>query len=46
MTYEIKDINHDGSPDIILHQNDSSKAILDLKNSNIYVVGKGSKEIK
>lgn len=46
MSFEIKDVNHDGNPDIILHQNDSTTVILDLKNSNIFVGKKGLKEIK
>jgi hypothetical protein len=44
--FEIKDINHDGSPDIIIHQNDSSTVILDLKNSNMYLGTKGLKTVK
>ena len=46
MSFEIKDVNHDGNPDIIMHQNDSTTVILDLKNSNIFVGKKGLKEIK
>lgn len=43
---EIKDVNHDGSTDLILQKKDGSKVILDLKNSNVLMETTGYKEVE
>ena len=44
--FEIQDMNHDGTADIVLQKKDGSKVILDLKNSNVLVESTGFKEIE
>ena len=44
--FEIKDVNYDGIADIVLQRRDSSKVVLDLKNSNILVETTGFKNVK
>lgn len=45
-TFEIKDVTYDGSADIVFQKRDSSKVILDLKNSNVLEETTGFKEVK
>ena len=44
--FEIKDMNSDGSKDIVLQKKDGSKVVLDLKNSNVLVESTGFKNAK
>lgn len=44
--FKIKDMNHDGSADIIVRTKDGSTMILDLKNSNVLMETTGFKEVE
>lgn len=43
---EIKDMTNDGCADLVLQKNDSSKLILDIKNSKVFMESNGYREVK